>query len=121
MLEPLNHKNFTKAICDVAGVLFSILNHEPQPSDRRSVLERIRAAIDEVLAEPEPEEPPEMPRRTVDFYVQSSNGENEWIHHPTRFGSEIEARHWAREDYCKWNRIQRVETSYTLVERPEER
>lgn len=115
MSEPLNHGQYTKALCDVIGVVFGLIGNEPQPSGRRGVLERIQAAIEEALAEPEPEEPPEIPQRTVEFYVQSSNDGENWVHHTAAFGSDTEARCWAFDGHCRWDRIQRVETSYTLI------
>jgi hypothetical protein len=116
MMQPIKHTQYTKAICDVAGILFGLVNNEPQPDSRRGVLERMRAAIEEALAEPEPEQPPKMPDRSVDFYVQSSNGEDTWIHHPDRFETEAQASLWALTGYHRWHRVQRVETSYKLVE-----
>jgi hypothetical protein len=121
MTDPMKHADYVKAITEVAGVLYWLATHEPQPPERRGVLRRLRAILDAFLGpEPEPEEPPEMPPRKVEFFVQCSNGEDTWVHPPGSFKSEVEARHWARETNCKWNRIQRVETSYTLVEQLKE-
>ena len=122
MADPMKHADYVKAITEVAGVLYWLATHEPQPPERRGVLRRLRAILDAFLGpEPEPEEPPEMPARTVEFFVQGSNGEDAWIHHPQRFSSEVGARRWAHEGCYRWSRIQRVETSYTLVERSEEK
>ena len=118
MSEIINHEQYTQALCKVIGVLCGLVQHEPQPDGRRGVLECIRSAIDDALKEPE--KVPEMPPRTVDFHVQSSNGEYAWVHHPTCFDTATEACCWALKGHYRWNRIQRVETSYTLVERPEE-
>lgn len=126
MPEPMKHADYLKAITEVAGVLFWLASHEPQPSERLGVLRRIRAIIDAFIGpEPNPEEPPEMPARKVEFFGQSSNDGQDWIHHRAShsseaFGSEVAARHWAREDYHRWQRIKRVETSYTLVEQLKE-
>ena len=118
MSEIINHEQYTQALCRVIGVLSGLVQCEPQPDGRRGVLERIRSVIDDALKEPE--KIPEMPPRTVDFHVQSSNGGDEWIHHTVRFDTATEACCWAWNGHYRWNRIQRVETIYTLVEKPEE-
>lgn len=114
----MNHKRYTKAICDIAGVLFGLVNNEPQPTGRRGVLERMRVALEEALAEPE--QPPEMPRMCVEYHVETSNGEDLWCHHPVAFKCDAEAYRWALESMTRWQRIRRVEIGYKLVVRPEE-